>query len=128
MTHELIAQYGLTALTWLLAGLTTVAMKYGISKIDSDRIRGYTERLFAEVKAAVFEVGQTYVEALKEGREDGKLTELEKREAKKRAIAIAKSNLGTKGAKALARVLDVDEWIGNKVEAVLGGEKAAKKP
>ncbi len=126
--YELIAEHGAMALALIVSGLSILITRYLLVLIESKRIRDLVGRLWEETKAAVFEVGQTYVDALKEANRDGKLTAIEKREAKQRAIAIAKSNLGTKGLKALARIFDVDDWVANKVEAIVGESKSVNPP
>ena len=115
--------YGHGVIVWLASLLVIAIGKYVIDKIDNEKVRKYVGRAFVEVKSAVAEVYQTYVSVLKEGKEDdGKLDDEEKAEAKKRAIAIAKSNIGKKGLKRLTNVLGVDafdDWLGNKVEAAV---------
>ena len=72
-----------------------------------------------EVMSAVKEVHQVFIDELKKARADGKLTSEEKQQARDMAIAIAKSNLGAKGLKRLAKALglgDVNSWLGNRVE------------
>jgi hypothetical protein len=56
------------------------------------------------------------------------LTNAEKAEAKRMAIKIAKANFGAKGLARLARAfgMDMDGWIGNKIEAVIAGNKVPK--
>lgn len=124
--HELIANYGLAALAVIASGLGLLMSKYVLVAIESKKVRDYVSRAYEEAKAAFLEVGETYVKALKDANEDGKLTEGEKAEAKKRAIAIAKSNLGKKGLQRLARIFDVDSWLANKIEAFVGESKDPK--
>jgi len=125
--HDLIVQFGPVVMGAVFTALTAALTRYVLVKIESNLIREGLGRLWSEVQAAVREVGQTYVDAIREGAADGKLTDAEKKEAKKRAVEIAKSNFGRKGLKALARIIDVDAWLGSKVEAFLGETKAAEK-
>lgn len=128
--YELIAEYGTTALGWILSGLGLLLAKFVWHRIGNEKVRGILERAWLEVKAAVKEVGQTYVEEVRRAMADGKLTEREKRIAKEEAVKIAKSNIGPKGLKALARALgleSVEAWLSNKVEAAVSDEKKAAK-
>lgn len=126
--YDLIATYGIDALTWVLLALSALLLRWVFPLVQNAWANGVLNRAWTEVKAAVLEVGQTYVDALKEGKADGKLTEDEKSLAKSKAIAVAKSNIGKKGLKALARIVgvDVEKWLGSKVESAVAVAKAAK--
>lgn len=128
--YALVADYGGTAMTVLLMGLTAVVARYLVPLLKSKDLREKMLAVWSAVTAAVREVNQTYVDALREGRADGKLTDEEKAEAKRRAIAVAKSNIGIKGLRAIAKALgldSIDDWLASKVEAVIGDDKAAAK-
>lgn len=118
--YELIANYGHEVALYVLAaigaGLLWIAKRF----VDSDEVLKYTRRAWMEVRAAVLEVEQTYVLAIKQGLADGKLTADEKAAAKKKALDIARSNIGVKGLKRLARVFDVEKWMETHVEAFVG--------
>ncbi len=88
--------------------------------------RAIVLRALQEVGAAVFEVAQTFVSNLKLAAVDGKLTKNEVGEAKRRALELAKSNIGVKGLKRLAKVLgieDIEAWLGNKIESSIASAK-----
>ncbi|MCP4448268.1 MAG: hypothetical protein GY811_23455 [Myxococcales bacterium] len=122
--YGLIIEYGPAAAIVILSALGGALTRYVFVSIESKIVSETLGRLWDEVRAAVLEVSQTYTDALREANEDGKLTEAEKRVAKEKAIAIAKSNIGKKGLRRLARVLDVNKWIGGKIEAFIGDKKA----
>ena len=125
-----ILVHGNSVIAWVGAFAVALIGKYVIAKIESDKVRGVAGRALTEVDSAVEEVWVTYVEALKEGAADGNLTDDEKQEAKDRAIAIAKTNLGAKGVERLLRILGVDNvdgWLGTKVEAAVSRRKLAEK-
>lgn len=124
--YELIATYGMLALGLLLTGGTTLLVRFVLVLIESKLIREYVARAWDETKAAVLLVGQTYTDEIKAGRADGKLTSEEKAIAKRRAIEAAKKNIGMEGLKRLARIFDVDDWLGDKVEAVVAATKTPK--
>ena len=129
--YEAIAEYGTTGLTWLLLGMGALLLRYVFPLVKNAWAHGVLERAWVEVKAAVLEVGQTYTGALKAAALDGKLTDAEKAEAKLLALNIAKLNIGSKGLKRLARILDLDvgKWIGSKTEvAVALANAATAKP
>lgn len=127
---ELVIQYGITALVAILGFLSMLLTRYVWELIKRNWLREMLQRLWEEVKTAVLAVGQTYVDGLKEGNEDGKLTPEEKSIALSRAVEEIKSNFGMKGLRSLARVLgidSIDDWLGAKVEAVIGEEKRLGK-
>lgn len=99
------------------------------TKIDGEK-HGYAEKVAIRATDAVYtavsEVGQTYVDAIKAGKADGKLTDEEKSEAKKRAEKRARELIGPKGIKVLADVLGaggVGTFIASKVEAAVADSK-----
>lgn len=125
--------------------MAMAAMKYGLAAvggflvakvlagIGSQMLRDMLMRAGMEVKSAVLEVHQTYVDAIKAGKADGKLDYVEKAMAKSKAIETAKANLGRKGLERLMRVLGLDAdgldaWFGGKVEATVAELKASSGP
>lgn len=118
---------GDSVIVWVAVALAGLIAKWVLGKIGSETVKKYVGRALDEVNDAVAEVYQTYVGALKKANEDGKLTDAEKAEAKRMAIDIAKSNIGSKGLARLARILglgDVDDWLDTKVEATIAKAKA----
>lgn len=117
--------HGDSVIAWLGAALAGLVAKYVLTRIDNEKVRKYATRAWTEVKDAVAEVYQTYVSALKEANADGKLTPEEAAEARKKAIAIAKANIGKKGLARLSRILglnlgdEIEAWLGTKVEAAV---------
>jgi len=135
---QTIARYTpeIAALAFTLLG--TILTRYVWVKVQHDWSRGVIQRGYAELVDAVLEVWQAYVSGIKEGAADGKLTEEEAQTAKQQAIAIAKSNLGEKGLRRLARALGfsdlggaithtelVDRWLESKSETAVASLKAA---
>ncbi|MFA6168485.1 MAG: hypothetical protein WC700_17810 [Gemmatimonadaceae bacterium] len=111
--------------TYLGALLMTAALALAAKHL-SGRLEGIVQRALREVGDAVREVYQVYVQALKDGRSDGKLTEAEKVQAKQMAIGIAKANIGQKGLARLLRILGIDAldgWLGSKVETAIADAK-----
>lgn len=95
------------------------------TKIDGEK-HGYWEKVALRATDAVYtavsEVGQTFVDAIKEGRADGKLTDDEKKSAKKLAEARARELIGPKGLAVLAEIMGVggvDKFIDSKIEAAV---------
>lgn len=115
---------GDTVLFWVLAAVGALIARLVLGQINSDAARKYVGRALNEVGDAVLDVAKTYVESIKQARADGKLTEAEKAEAKARALAVAKRNIGPEGLKRLAKILGfdtgaLDKWLGTKVEAAV---------
>ena len=125
--YSLIAEYGDKAIAYVLAALLALLVNKLLALIEGKTIRELAGRFASEAFAAVREVGDGYVADLKHYNDDGKLTDDEKKQAKATAIRIAKANFGPKGIKRLARVFDIEKWIGNKIEAFVGDEKRLGK-
>lgn len=125
-------EVSLKVLMWLLGAVGTFLVAKVLSKVGSAYLRDTLMRLGAEIRAAVLECHQVYVDAIKKGREDGKLTPEEAAEAKRKTVEAIKSNLGTKGLKRLMRVLGIDEagidkYLGSHVEAHVAELKASPR-
>lgn len=90
-------------------------------------VRDMLFRAGNEVKAAVLEVEQAFIDRVKAARAPDspggvEITKEEAAEAKALAIAAAKKNIGMKGLQRLARILgleSIDEWLGTHVEAAV---------
>lgn len=122
---QLLVDKGAAALKAALALLASAAAWLLVRAGLSAKWRSLIEELGAHAKDVVLYVFQTYVEAIKAGRADGKLTEEEKTRAKLMAIAALKERLGWKkllelGGGLLARLFGGDAWE-RKVEGWLGG-------
>jgi hypothetical protein len=132
---ELIAEYGDKAAAFLVATAAALLTRYVWNRITRESLRGIAQRSYAELIDAVLEVWQTYTSTLKERNADGELSEEEKAEAKRRALEIAKTNLGAKGLKRLGRALGFTElfgvdltrtesWMASKVETAVATLKS----
>jgi hypothetical protein len=118
----LVAEHGPSALTWGLLFLGGLAARHLLPHIGWKYAQDVISRAMNEIAFAVREVAQVYADAIKEANADGKLTDAEKAEAKRLAIAAAKRNLGAAGLKRLGRVLgleDVTDWIAGHTEAAV---------
>jgi hypothetical protein len=129
--QELYIEYGPMVLGVILAGIAWLFYRFLWDKIKETRVAAMAVRLGQELRAVITEVNATYVEALKDAGQDGEWTEVEKEEAKKKAIAKLKENWGDKGIKRLTKILGiggvVDSWLGTQVEATLADMKLADK-
>lgn len=118
---------GDSVIAWVGAFLLAALVKFVAGKITNETASKYVSRALNEVGAAVADVWQTYVQALKEANEDGKLTGAEKTEAKLKAVKKAKALIGKEGLARLGRVLGTDAldgWLGNKIEAEIDARKS----
>lgn len=133
---DIISEYGDKIGAALVALVGVLGSRYVWGRISLAWARTLAQRAYGELTDAVLEVWQTYVSELTKGRADGTLTADEKAEAKRRAIAIAKANLGPKGLARLARALGfgslfggdpakADGWLGSKVETAVATLKRA---
>jgi hypothetical protein len=122
---DLVVDYGARALHAALAALAA-ALAWLLLRVGlSSRWRSLLEELGAHAKDIVLEVFQTYVEALKAARADGKLTAQEKAHAKTQALDKLKTRLGwwklvQLGGGLLARVFPGSSWA-SKLEDLLSG-------
>ena len=131
---EFIATNGEKVVPWVL-GLVGIALARLVwGQITHTWTRQTLQRAYDEIVDAVLEVWQTYTSEIKRARVDGLLTDAEKREARRRAVELAKQNIGPKGIKRLANVLGVsrffgeapekvERWFDSKTEAVYAGLK-----
>ena len=131
---EFIATNGEKVVPWVLGLVGLALTRWVWGHITHTWTRQTLQRAYDEVVDAVLEVWQTYTSELKRARQDGLLTDAEKREARRRAVELAKQNIGPKGIKRLANVLGVsrffgeapqkiDRWIESKTEAAYAGLK-----
>lgn len=117
-----IVSYALTALgTWLNA------------KKNNAIFARATEGLRVAVVTAVQTVNQVYVDALRVGREDGKLTDEESHDAWQLALNEAKSLLGAKGIQILIKAYGiklgfVDDFLTKHIESVVREVKQSDRP
>jgi len=123
---SMLLGWGDKVASWVLALFGSVLTGYVIRRYMKGTAAEILARALSEIFDAVLEVKQTYVDSLKDASRDGKLTSPEMREARERAISIAKSNLGVKGLARLSRILGVDNletWLTTKVESAIGTVK-----
>lgn len=128
LLYSLVASWGGRALLLVLGGVGWLVNRFVLPKVGGSK---YLARVWDEARAAALEVGQTFVDDIKAGRADGKLTEEEKRAAREKALAILKANIGAKGLKRLARILDLEDaerWLTNKLEAAVAVTKPPVPP
>lgn len=123
MESELL-QWIATTLATVVTGALLFGVRYLASKTSSDMLRDAAGRLGLACRTAVAEVKQTYVDAIKEGAADGKLTDAERKEAMGRAIGAAKSLLGVKGLKLVGQAFgiisgEVDSFLTSHLEAAV---------
>lgn len=117
---ELLSPVLLAALTWLAAKVAQLIN----AKVKNEYLRGTLVRLDDAVLAAVREVQQVTVEALKIASADGKLTPEERAQVKAKAMEAVKSHLGMKGLAELAKVLGlsgdaIERMLSTRVEAAV---------
>jgi hypothetical protein len=133
---QIIATYGESLATLIVSILGAIMTRFVWGKIQTDWARRLLERVYAEVIDAVLIVWQTYVSEIKAGSADGKLTDAERAEAKRRAVDTVVKNLGTSGLQRLAKILGFGgsdsgpvnrtvQWIEEKTEAALAGLKTS---
>lgn len=120
----LIADHGLTAAGWALSLLAMAATWLLTRSGLAAKWRDLIAEVGVYVRDAVMYVFQVYVEAIKAGRADGKLTDEEKAHALALAVAAVKERLGWRkllslGGGLVGRLLGGSGWQG-KVDALIG--------
>jgi hypothetical protein len=97
------------------------------SKSNSAWVRGVLGRVDGLAMRIVREIYQKEIEALKEAREDGKLTDEEKERFKTIAMDTLKEYVGPKGIKELTALLGasgkIDKFLSSTIEATIATEK-----
>jgi len=117
---EVLSPVLLAALTWVAAKVAQLIN----AKVKNEYLRGTLVRLDDAVLAAVREVQQVTVEAIKAASADGKLTPDEKAQVKAKAVEAVKAHLGMKGLGELAKVLGlsgdaVEKMLSTRIEAAV---------
>lgn len=114
----------MAAVSWLLTTLQ--------KRVKGEWASGVISRSAAFVSIALRELYQTEIQAIKEARADGKLTDEEKARFAQIAIDKAKSYLGAKGLGELLKILGtgekVDQFLKATLEAGIAAEKSAARP
>lgn len=133
LTDPMVTQALALVLVTVLTGLAAMAGNWLRKRTGNEQAAAVTERALLEVSGAVAEVGQCYVDELRKADADGIITADEAKEARRKAVAIAKANLGPAGVQRLVRALgidaaDVDRWLGTHVEAAVRAEAAPETP
>lgn len=125
---EIVSPFLVAALAWAGAKF---AGWLG-TKTKNEYLQGLMLRLNEGVFTAVKGVQQSYVDAIKRGRADGHLSDVEKKAAVNQALGSLKSYLGPKGLDELGKVLGldglaVDQFLGDKIEAAVHDLRASTK-
>lgn len=118
---------GLVEMGGALVATLIGALFYGLrllsKKVESDYLRGVTERGIEAVQRAVLEVEQTFVKNAKDRDGDGKLGPREARQAKALAVEKAKSYIGKKGLRELAKIAGAGSFVSSAIEASVAKKK-----
>jgi hypothetical protein len=135
-TLEMVLYSAITILIPLLYSLLSkglrILARYADAKVDNEYLSGVMTRTIAAVDTAVGAVQQTFVDDLRKGLEDGKLTKEERQEALQRAKAKAKAYLGEQGLDELKTVFGIPEdrisdFLTDTIESRIQGLKNSKK-
>lgn len=113
----------LALLTVVVTTLGGLASRYLMRKTDNEEIAATTGRFFVELTAAMKEVGQTFLDAI---RKERPATDAELEEAKRRALDKAKENFGPAGVERLKRILgttSLESWAATHLEALVRDAK-----
>lgn len=119
---DIYINYGPLIVMPILAAMAWAYVKLTTAKFRATSTGEILSRAGVEISGVVLMVKQTYVDAIREGRADGKLTQEEKDEALDRALEALKANYGIAGLSKLAKILGLDsveDWLLTHVEAVL---------
>lgn len=122
--QDLLANHGNRVLTWILALLAAAGGRLLLMITSNKKAQDAARTLALHARDAVQATFQTYVEAIKKARADGKLTDAEAAEARAKAVAILRDRLGWKaltslGGGLLSKLFLGDKWA-DKVEKALG--------
>jgi len=112
-------------LTWLLGKMVLLIT----AKIRNQYVIGLLQRLHIAVAGGVQSVQQRWVDAIKEGRADGKLDQQERARANQEAKQAALAYLGTKGLGEIMKVLGLgDGEMERLLNATVESEVRKMKP
>lgn len=119
----------LSAVSIVVTGLVSwgvgVFINWMNSKIKDQKLAGYLGDITRIVTDAVMNVYQSFVETLKT---NGKFDEKAQAEAKQKALDIITGQLTTELKDYITTNFgDMQEWLGNKIEAIIYSLKATNK-
>lgn len=117
---EILSPLLLAALTWASVKLAELVR----AKVKNEYLKGVLVRLDDAVFTAVKDLQQTVVDQIKAASADGKITDDEKKEIKRRALEAVKAHLGVKGLSEVGTILGlgggaVESLLSSKVEAAV---------
>lgn len=124
---QILVQLLIAVLT-AFAGLAVYGLKMVVNwlKIKIENALDVTDKVYADkilsialdaIETAVVETNQTYVDNLKQAKEDGKLTKEEISQAMQMSYSKAKQLMGDKIYEALKDIIpNVNDWITAKIE------------
>ena len=123
LRDPLVLQAAVALLVALFAALTTMLTAWVRNKVKSEKRAAWIGRALQELSAAVATLAKTVVADLKAAN-GGKLTRDQADDVKRKAIELAKANLGPVALDAGADLLGVplenmDRWFGTHLEAEL---------
>lgn len=139
MIYSLIADHGTQVAGWLV-GILALVGAWALTRLSlAAKWRALITELGMMARDAVLEVWQVYVEAIKAGRADGKLTDEETRAARKMAVDALRVRLGWRklaqlGGGMLMRIFAgstwaerLNSWLVGAVETQVAAAKLAGK-
>lgn len=115
----------LGSLALVVLSLLAVSLRnFLLEKVKSEVLKTALVRVSDAALVAVQGVAKTYVDDIKRGREDGKLTKEESERARERALDALKHNLGNVGLEEMERLLgvygrDLDRALVDRIESKL---------
>lgn len=113
-----------------LAGVAVQAVRRWAAKLEAEWAQRVMEEAASAAERAVLAVNQTFVDEVRAAKADGKLTSEEAQLAVRKALAIAKHQLGADLLAALIRVVgseaNANHVLTDLIESALGRAKLAK--
>lgn len=121
---EALAIMALKALLPILLTWATARWDHWVrTKVKNEKLQALLLRVDDAASTAVLSVGQTYADALTRAAADGKITKGEADEAKRRAVAEAKRQLGPEGweqwCKLMGNESKAEDGLSARIEAAL---------
>jgi len=119
---DTVVGYGDKLVVWLAGLLLAAITAWVVKSIKSKTARELVSRALDEVVDAVQAVYQRFVSGMKA---EGTFSRDAAKLAFEMAMREAKSNIGAQGLRRLARIVgvDVDRWLGTKVESAVAEVK-----
>lgn len=124
MTDLITSELAAACVAALISGVAWLWRRHLRHRVRWASAQAFLERLGEHARRAVLATHQTYTEAIRDARADGKLTPEEREEAKRRALEILRSYVGWDDLCEMAGVDNAERSASAAIEEAVAASKA----